>query len=165
MLALAAAMEAWCAAARALERAFAAGPRWRRRRRRCPAPGWPGAGEEKVEALAVCRSGGAPGQAAVDGPSWMSMLAFNSPPSVEVVRVACPPALHTRQKVSKMRQSSPWLVWSIFYLGSHFRSKNLNFKKIGRAAKVATGHFYFLVSSIYLSIYQSCGWTSWLDST
>ena len=108
VLALAAAMEAWCAAAHALERAIAAAPRWRRRR--CPAPGWPGAGEEKVEALAVCRSGGAPGQAAVDGPSWMSMLAFNSPPSVEVVRVACPPALHTRQKVSKMRQSSPWLV-------------------------------------------------------
>ena len=32
VLALAAAMEAWCAAARALERAFAAGPRWRRGR-------------------------------------------------------------------------------------------------------------------------------------
>ena len=45
MLALAAAMEAWCAAARALERAIAAAPRWRRR---CLAPG-----EEKVEALAV----------------------------------------------------------------------------------------------------------------
>ena len=102
MLALAAAMEAWCAAARALERAIAAAPRWRRR---CLAPG-----EEKVEALAVCRSGGAPGQAAVDVSSWMSMLAFNSPPSVEVVRVACPPAPHTRQKVSEMRQSSPWLV-------------------------------------------------------
>ena len=40
---LAATREAWCAAALALERAFAAGPRWRRRRRwrRLPASGWP----------------------------------------------------------------------------------------------------------------------------
>ena len=55
---LAAAREAWCAAALALERAFAAGPRWRRRRRGLPAPGRPGAGvEEKVEVQAVgcCR--------------------------------------------------------------------------------------------------------------
>ena len=34
----------------------------------------------------------------------------NTPPLVEVVRVACPPARHTRQYVSKMRMSSPWLV-------------------------------------------------------
>ena len=43
------ARDAWYAAALALERAFAVGPRWRRRRRRwrrLPAPGWPGAGEE-----------------------------------------------------------------------------------------------------------------------
>ena len=58
---LAAAREAWCAAALALERAFAAGPRWRRRRRwrrwrRLPAPGWPGTGvEEEGEVQAVCR--------------------------------------------------------------------------------------------------------------
>ena len=30
--------------------------------------------------------------------------------AVEVVRVACRPAFHIRQKVSKMRKSSPWLV-------------------------------------------------------
>ena len=56
--ALAATREAWCAAALALERAFAAGPRWRRRRRcrRLPAPEWPGAGvEEEDEVQAVCR--------------------------------------------------------------------------------------------------------------
>ena len=51
-----------------------------------------------------------PGQAADGGPSWMSRLSFSIPPSVEVVRVACRPALHSRQKVSKMRKSSPWLV-------------------------------------------------------
>ena len=51
-----------------------------------------------------------PGQAADGGPSWMSRLAFSIPPSVEVVRVACRPAFHIRQKVSKMRKSSPWLV-------------------------------------------------------
>ena len=56
---LAATREAWCEAALALERAFAAGPRWRRRRRwqRLPAPGWPGVGvgEEEEEVQAVCR--------------------------------------------------------------------------------------------------------------
>ena len=55
---LAAAREAWCAAALALERAFAAGPRWRRRRRwrRLPAPEWPGAGVEEEDGVqAVCR--------------------------------------------------------------------------------------------------------------
>ena len=58
VLALAAAREAWCAAARAFERAFAAGPRWRRRRRwrRLPAPEWPGAGVEEEDGVqAVCR--------------------------------------------------------------------------------------------------------------
>ena len=55
---LAAAREAWCAAARAFERAFAAGPLWRRRRRwrRLPAPEWPGAGVEEEDGVqAVCR--------------------------------------------------------------------------------------------------------------
>ena len=55
---LPAARETWYAAALALERAFAAGPRWRRRRRwrRLPASGWPGAGaEDDVEVQAVCR--------------------------------------------------------------------------------------------------------------
>ena len=51
-----------------------------------------------------------PGQAADLGDGWMSRLAFSIPPSVEVVRVACRPAFHIRQKVSKMRKSSPWLV-------------------------------------------------------
>ena len=56
--ALAATREAWCAAARAFERAFAAGPLWRRRRRwrRLPAPEWPGAGVEEEDGVqAVCR--------------------------------------------------------------------------------------------------------------
>ena len=56
--ALAATREAWCAAARAFERAFAAGPLWRRRRRwrRLPAPEWPGAGVEDEDGVqAVCR--------------------------------------------------------------------------------------------------------------
>ena len=50
--------EAWCAA-RAFERAIAAGPWWR-----FPTPGWPDAGEEGVEVQAVCRCwwrGGAAG--------------------------------------------------------------------------------------------------------
>merc|ERR1712016_336610 len=51
-----------------------------------------------------------PGQAADGGSSWMSRLAFSIPHSVEVVRVACRPAFHIRQKVSKMRKGSPWLV-------------------------------------------------------
>ena len=37
-----------------------------------------------------------PGQAADGGDSWMSRLAFSIPPSVEVVRVACRPALHSQ---------------------------------------------------------------------
>ena len=100
---LPAARETWYAAALALERAFAAGPRWRRRRRwrQLLAPGWPGAeveeGEEDQAVGRTRRGGGAPGQAADGRPSWMSRLALSSPPSVEVVRSACPPAFHTRQ--------------------------------------------------------------------
>ena len=37
---------------------------------------------------------------------WISRLAFNWPPSVEVVREAFPPALPTRRKTSTMRESS-----------------------------------------------------------
>ena len=54
---LRAARETWYAAALAFERAFAAGPQWRRRRRwrRLPAPEWPGAGvEEEDDVQAVC---------------------------------------------------------------------------------------------------------------
>ena len=48
---LPAARETWYAAALALERAFAAGPRWRRRRRwrQLLAPEWPGAEVEEGE--------------------------------------------------------------------------------------------------------------------
>ena len=41
----------------------------------------------------------------------MSRLAFSIPPSVEVVRVACPPALHTRQKLPMVRVKHLFGVW------------------------------------------------------
>ena len=68
--------------------------------------------EEKLFSFGHCPNylSPSPGQAADGGPSWMSRLSFSIPPSVEVVRVACRPAFHIRQKVSKMRKSSPWLV-------------------------------------------------------
>ena len=46
------------------------------------------------------------GWAAVGRFIWMSRLAFQWPPSVEVVREAFPPALPTRRKISTMRENS-----------------------------------------------------------
>ena len=87
---LAAAREAWCAAARACERATAAGPRWRRRRR------WRRPVGEDVEVDPV---GGA-------GLVAISSFTLVLPPTVATDKVACPPAFSILWKTSNKRVSS-----------------------------------------------------------
>ena len=96
---LAAAREAWWAAARACDRATAAGPRWRRRRRWQHSP--PVAVEVAVgvEDVEVDSVGGA-------GLVAISSFTFVLPPTVATDKVACPPAFSILWKTSNKRVSS-----------------------------------------------------------
>ena len=83
---LAAALAAWCRAARAQFLALAAGPRWRGRR---ATPGWPGGGAEDLPVNSRCWTfDGAPGRASAGCPSCSSRFACTCPSLVVVVKVA-----------------------------------------------------------------------------